>query len=81
MKPPCHNRPPRRPFYISQDGWTEDGRMNIVAVPNVFEDRCATHDGTGIGPNNENYPTAHGWDCTGCRWNPNKGNGDDNGTQ
>lgn len=37
-----------------------------------FNDRCATHDGTGIGPNNENYPTAHKWNCVGCRWNPNE---------
>lgn len=38
--------------------------------PRWFVDRCATHDGVGIGPNGENYPDAHNWDCTGCRWNP-----------
>lgn len=38
--------------------------------PRWFEQRCATHDGVGIGPNGENYPAAHGWDCTGCRWRP-----------
>ena len=35
-----------------------------------FTDRCATHDGRGIGPNGESYPVANGWDCRGCRWLP-----------
>lgn len=39
-------------------------------VPAFSEDRCATHDGRGIGPNGESYPDAHGWDCGGCRWAP-----------
>lgn len=39
-------------------------------VPAFSEDRCATHDGRGIGPNGESYPDAHGWDCSGCRWAP-----------
>lgn len=60
------------------DGYV-DGRLMQREIPVAFEDRCAVHDGVGIGPNNENYPTAHGWDCTGCRWNPNEGNQDDRG--
>ena len=35
-----------------------------------FTDKCATWSGTGIGPNGERYPEAHGWDCSGCRWLP-----------
>lgn len=35
-----------------------------------FEDRCATWDGVGIGPNGERYPVAHNFSCVGCRWLP-----------
>lgn len=35
-----------------------------------FEDRCATWDGVGIGPNGERYPVAHNFNCVGCRWLP-----------
>lgn len=35
-----------------------------------FENRCATWDGVGIGPNGERYPVAHNFNCVGCRWLP-----------
>lgn len=44
--------------------------------PRWFTDRCATWDGTGIGPATAEhpagtpYPVHHGYDCTGCRWRP-----------
>lgn len=70
MKPNCYNRPPiadGRWFYT---GEYRRGKPVMRWHPRWFEDRCATHDGVGIGPNNENYPAAHGWDCSGCRLDP-----------
>lgn len=75
-KPKCHNRPP-----FAEGRWhmtnRKRGTIGVKGLkpiyrwhPRWFVDRCATHDGVGIGPNNENYPTAKGWDCTGCRWAP-----------
>lgn len=55
-RPACYNRAPRQAEYLGQ--------------PSPFVDRCATWDGVGIGPNNERYPVAHGFDCRGCRWLP-----------
>lgn len=72
MKPPCHNRPP---FAEGRWHYTGEWRRNKPVMrwyPRWFVDRCATHDGAGIGPNNENYPAAHGWDCSGCRLEPNR---------
>lgn len=64
-RPTCYNRPA-----MALGSWLQ------VSAPiggksrfRWFVDRCATHDGTGIGPNNENYPAAHGWNCGGCKWN------------
>ena len=34
--------------------------------PSAFEDRCTQWDGQGIGPNNECYAEARGYDCRGC---------------
>lgn len=69
MTPRCYNRAPY------QGAWQATGRYVgwkpvYRQQPLWFVDRCATHDGVSIGPNGENYPQAHGWDCTGCRWNP-----------
>jgi len=69
--PPCHNRPA-----FAEGRWhasgvdPRTGKPRFRWHPRWFEQRCATHDGVGIGPNGENYPAAHGWDCTGCRWRP-----------
>lgn len=68
-RPRCYNRP------LARDGdWHPVGRRRGKQVlrwfPRWFVDRCATWDGTGIGPNNERYPEAHGWNCAGCRWLP-----------
>lgn len=71
QRPRCYNRAPhvvgRWEYGINRD----TGELERVWIGNDwFVDRCVTHDGVGIGPNNENYPTAHGFDCRGCRWNP-----------
>jgi hypothetical protein len=80
--PPCFNRPPvegrwlptGRFHYVSppSDAHPAIGYYKQIWRwhPRWFVDRCATHDGRGIGPNNENYPTAHNWNCSGCRLNP-----------
>lgn len=81
MTPPCYNRPPRATVYVANESLTVFNRSSVdfdtalvvqrrVSIPSVFEDRCATWDGTGVGPNGEPYPLAHGWDCRGCRWLP-----------
>lgn len=70
-RPSCYNRPP-----FAEGRWHDTGRRSASGKPILrwhrrwFEQRCATWDGTGIGPNNERYPDAHGWDCSGCRWKP-----------
>lgn len=68
-KPSCFDRPA-----FAQGQWLQvsapiGSKPRFRWYPRWFVDRCATHDGTGIGPNNENYPAAHGWDCGGCKWN------------
>ena len=75
MRPPCHNRPPfargRTVYGIDQ----QTGSEVVVRLSNAwFTDRCATWDGVGIGPNNERYPVARGFDCRGCRWLPERFN-------
>lgn len=84
-RPPCFNRPPYaagRWLYtgrIVQHGVRETpggpvtwgpAKPVLRWHPRWFEDRCVTWLGTGIGPNGEPYPVAHGWNCTGCRWLP-----------
>lgn len=70
VRPRCYNRPPAPDGYWHGVGREPDGRLRMRWFPRWFEDRCASWDGTGIGPNNERYPAAHGWDCKGCRWLP-----------
>lgn len=87
--PPCWNREPRaegewvhtrreRARFGPPQG---DGGQRITGWRPVlrwrwspFVDRCAVHDGQGIGPNGENYPEAHGWMpwCRLCTWFPSK---------
>lgn len=72
--PRCFNRPPF-PLGRLRKGMGEDGEIHATWIPNDwFKDRCATHDGRGIGQNGENYAEANGWLpwCARCRWNPNK---------
>ena len=71
MTPRCYNRSPvdagRTEYGINR----QTGEVTSVYLSNDwFVDRCATWDGVGIGPNNERYPVAHGFNCTGCRWLP-----------
>lgn len=84
MIPPCFNRPPRVAGTWEPTGRRRLGHHNprvhgmvhhklkpvLRWRPSPFEDRCATHDGRGIGPNGESYPEAHGFECAGCRWEP-----------
>lgn len=70
MKPPCYNRPPYAEGRWHYTGEWRRGKPVMRWYPRWFVDRCATHDGVGIGPNNEGYPAAHGWDCFGCRHDP-----------
>lgn len=70
MEPPCYNRPPRSRNCLVNNGIDSEGKQRTKLIPAAFVDRCATWDGKGIGPNNEPYPVAHGWDCRGCRWLP-----------
>lgn len=75
--PPCWNRPPRVTGswqYTYRLALSSDKPLRFKAIYrwqwSAFEDRCATHDGQGIGPNGESYPEAHGWMpwCRLCRW-------------
>lgn len=80
--PPCLNRPPR----VAGE-WRETNKLSLGyrGPPTRFKavyrwhwspfvDRCAIHDGRGIGPNGETYPEAHGWMpwCRLCTWFPSK---------
>lgn len=80
--PPCWNRMPMAEGQWRRNGerhryqYAGLGKIALVVRPvfrwqwSAFEDRCATHDGQGIGPNGESYPEAHGWMpwCRLCRW-------------
>ena len=69
--PNCHNRPPYAKGRTVYGHDQQTGAEVVVRLSNAwFTDRCATWDGVGIGPNNEPYPVAHGFDCAGCRWLP-----------
>lgn len=71
MTPPCHNRPPFAPGRMEHGISRETGQPIAVFLSNDwFTHRCATHDGVVVGRNNENFPNAHGWNCSGCRWLP-----------
>lgn len=77
IEPPCYNR---EPFTDPNAGWYDTGKSYIPFLGPLkpilryrwpwFTDRCATHDGVSIGPNGENYPAAHNWNCEGCKWKP-----------
>lgn len=75
MRPACFNRPPRAAGRWHQVGTHADGRPVLRWYPRWYVDRCAVHDGGGIGPNGEGYAAAHGWDCGGCRWESGTGDG------
>lgn len=73
MRPRCYNRTDRPPGYWRHGFDQLTGKPVQVFISNAWsEDRCATWDGRGIGPTEEttNFPLAHGWDCSGCRWKP-----------
>lgn len=68
MTPPCHNRPAFKDGEWMQVSNHVGAKPRYRWVPRWFEQRCATHDGRGIGPSGESYPKAHNFDCGGCRW-------------
>lgn len=70
--PSCFNRPARAEAYVRHVLNQQTGQMERQEHPRWYEDVCKTHDGSGIGPKGENYPTAHGWlpYCKKCQHNP-----------
>lgn len=71
--PRCHNRPDPAPGRWVQNGYCPKTlRTRLRWSPAWALPGCKTWDGTGIGPNNERYPVAHGWveHCKTCRWLP-----------
>lgn len=54
----CHNHEERKnsPMTV-QDGWTEDGRRNMIEIKTKWRDVQCGHDMRTTDPN-----------CTGCRW-------------
>lgn len=71
--PRCYNREPIQRSRIEWGISRETGMpVSVLLTNDWFEERCVTHEGSGIGPNNESYPAAHGWLpwCASCRWNP-----------
>lgn len=76
LTPPCFDRPPRAPGQWARNGvCARTLKPRLRWVPRWSPDRCATHDGRGIGADGGNYPSAHGWLpwCRTCRWNPDDG--------
>lgn len=73
MTPRCYNRPPRadgRWHEVGRDPGT--GRPRLRWFPRWYADTCTQHDGEGIGPKGESYAAAHGFECAGCRWEPDR---------
>lgn len=68
IRPACWNRPPANRVRVRHGIDSETGEPIAVTVRDDWSDPvCRVWDGTGIGPNNERYPVAHGWNCHGCR--------------
>lgn len=53
----CHNRDLLRTTVMVRDGWTEDGRRNMVERPDPMTKHCVYSQG------NPHDPA-----CDGCRW-------------
>lgn len=77
IRPRCYNRPPIVPEHTRHGIDSETGKPIAVTLRNDwFVDRCVAWSGVGIGqptaeyPSGTPYPMARGWDCAGCRWNP-----------
>lgn len=52
----CHNQPRQRDGVTVQDGWTEDGRRNMVHIPSVNSLECRFD------------KMAEDARCAGCKW-------------
>lgn len=73
LQPPCWNREARARVRIRHGVSEATGEPIAVEVRDDWSEAvCRTWEGTGIGPNNERYPEAHGWVswCRSCRWRP-----------
>lgn len=62
MNPPCYNRPAFKQQVNVQNGWTEDGRRNMI----IMEDNMTKYCHQTTPPFGEAH--LHGWDCGDCRW-------------
>lgn len=56
----CYNHPPFKKTVVVQDGWTEDGRRNMIEQTSAFQD-----DDCHYSLSNEGKVDA---DCDGCSW-------------
>lgn len=71
--PPCHNREPVERVRVRYGICQDTGEVRAFEVRDDWSEAvCRTWEGTGIGPNNERYPEAHGWVswCRTCRHRP-----------
>lgn len=70
-RPACWNREPVERVRVRHGISEATGEPIAVRIDDGWsEPVCRTWEGTGIGPNNERYPQAHRWNCSGCRWLP-----------
>lgn len=70
-RPRCFDRPPTSRVRVRHGIDSESGEPTKVEIDDNWSSHgCKTWSGVGIGPDNEPYPVAHGYDCRGCRWLP-----------
>jgi hypothetical protein len=60
--PPCYNRKPFADVRVVQDGWTSDGRRNMITIPDKMSKTCPQPKA----PFGEAF--IQGWDCGQCVW-------------
>lgn len=63
--PSCYNRSPFKGYVYVQNGWTEDGRRDMVCLEDNMTKRCHQHDA----PFGEAYLGR--LECGDCCWKPN----------
>ncbi len=70
-RPRCYDRPPAPRLRDVYGVDRTTGRVTKTTIDDGWASPgCKTWSGIGIGPNNEPYPVAHGFDCRDCRWLP-----------
>lgn len=71
MTPACYDREPADRVRVRHGINQETGERIAIEIRDDWSSaECRTWAGTGVGPNGERYPVAHGFDCEGCRWLP-----------